>query len=104
MYNYVKALNTDIVFNVLYIYFLFYIMYYIHIVKRFRAHCGFYAIEKNYYYYTYQELREYKETVREHPFERLWVDCLIKPSLLALRLLHAHRDGDFLLQKASSRR
>ena len=50
MYNYFKALNTDIVFNVLYIYiyilyFLFYIMYYIHIVKRFRAHCGFYAIE-----------------------------------------------------------
>ena len=38
---------------------------------------------------TYQELREYKEAVREHPFERLWVDCLIKPSLLALRLLHS---------------
>ena len=45
MNNYFKALNTDIVFNVLYIYILFYIMYYIHIVKRFRAHCGFYAIE-----------------------------------------------------------
>ena len=30
----------------IYIYFiLFYIMYNIHIVKRFRAHCGFYAIE-----------------------------------------------------------
>ena len=53
---------------------------------------------------THQELREYKETVREHPFERLWVDCLIKSSLLALWLLHAHRDGDFLLQKESSRR
>ena len=25
--------------------YIFYIMYYIHIVKRFRAHCGFYAIE-----------------------------------------------------------
>ena len=47
MYNYFKALNTDIVFNVLYIiyFILFYIMYYIHIIKRFRAHCGFYAIE-----------------------------------------------------------
>ena len=46
MYNYFKALNTDIVFNVLYIYIiLFYLMYYIHTVKRFRAHCGFYAIE-----------------------------------------------------------
>ena len=31
----------------IYIYFfiLFYIMYNIHVVKRFRAHCGFYAIE-----------------------------------------------------------
>ena len=28
-----------------YRYILFYIMYNIHIVKRFRAHCGFYAIE-----------------------------------------------------------
>ena len=45
----------------------------------------------------YQVLSEYNEAVREHPFERLWVDCLIKPSLLALRLLYAHRDGDFLL-------
>ena len=27
------------------IYILFYIMYNIHIVKRFRAHCGFYTIE-----------------------------------------------------------
>ena len=53
---------------------------------------------------TYQELREYKEAVREHPVERLWMDCLIKPSRLALRLLHAHRYGDVLLQKASSRR
>ena len=37
--------RPQIVFNVLYIYILFYIMYYIHIVKRFRAHCGFYVIE-----------------------------------------------------------
>ena len=27
---------------------------------------------------TYQELRDYKEAVREHLFERLWVYCLIK--------------------------
>ena len=48
MYNCFKELSTDIVFNVLYIYIyiiLFYIMYNIQIVKRFRAHCGFYAIE-----------------------------------------------------------
>ena len=47
---------------------------------------------------TYKELREYKEAVREHPFERVWVYCPIKPSLLALRLLHAHGDCYFLLQ------
>ena len=45
MYNCFKALSTDIVFDVL---FFFYIMYNIHIVlanvKRVRAHCGFYAI------------------------------------------------------------
>ena len=48
MYNCFKELSTDIVFNVLYIYIYFirfYIMYNIHVVKRFRAHCGFYAIE-----------------------------------------------------------
>ena len=50
MNNCFKELSTDIVFNVLYIYIyiiLFYIMYNIHVVKRFtfRAHCGFYAIE-----------------------------------------------------------
>ena len=28
---------------------------------------------------TYQELREYKEAVIEHPFERLWVVCLSSP-------------------------
>ena len=38
----------------------------------------------------------YSEAVREHPFESLWVDCLIKLSILALRLLHAHRDGYLL--------
>ena len=44
MYTHFKALNTDIIlYNIYFI--LFYIMYYIHIVKRFRAHCGFYAIE-----------------------------------------------------------
>ena len=47
---------------------------------------------------TYHELGEYKEAVREHPFGRHWVDCLVKTSILALLLLHAHRDGDFLLQ------
>ena len=43
---------------------------------------------------TYQELSEYLEAVREHLVGRLWVDCLIKRTLLGLQLLHAHRDGD----------
>ena len=50
---------------------------------------------------TYQELSEYLEAVREHPVGRLWVDCLIKPTLLALQLLRAQRDGGFLLQQVS---
>ena len=50
---------------------------------------------------TYQELSEYLEAVREHPVRKLWVDCLIKPTLLALQLLRAQRDGDFLLQQVS---
>ena len=37
---------------------------------------------------TYQELSEY---IREHPVGRLWVDCLIKSTLLALQLLNAQR-------------
>ena len=47
---------------------------------------------------TYQELSEY---IREHPVGRLWVDCLIKSTLLALQLLHAQRGGDFLLHQIS---
>ena len=50
---------------------------------------------------TYQELGEYLDAVRDHPVGRLWVDCLIKPILLALQLLRAQRDGDFLLQQVS---
>ena len=39
------ALKLNLMYCI-YIYFiLFYIMYNIHVVKRFRAHCGFYAIE-----------------------------------------------------------
>ena len=49
MYTFLKHLAPDIVFNVLYIFFIiwFIIMYTIVLVnvKRFRALCGFYAIE-----------------------------------------------------------
>ena len=50
---------------------------------------------------TYQELSEYLEAVRDHPVGRLRVDCLIKPTLLALQLLRAQRDGDFLFHQVS---
>ena len=40
MYNCVKALNTDIEFNVLYIYTVYIILYNV-----LYSHCGFYAIE-----------------------------------------------------------
>ena len=50
---------------------------------------------------TYQELSEYLKAVREDPVGWLWVDCLIKPTPLALQLLHAQRADDFLLQQVS---
>ena len=48
---------------------------------------------------TYQQsecMEAFRETVG-----RLWVDCMIKSTLLALQLLHAQRDSDFLLQQVS---
>ena len=50
---------------------------------------------------TYQELSEYLEAVRDHPVGRLWVDFPIKPTLLALQVLRAQREGYFLLQQVS---
>ena len=49
----------------------------------------------------YQDIlgADYLETTREHPTGRLWVDCLIKPTPLALMFLFGERNGDFLLQK-----
>ena len=41
------------------------------------------------------------EAVREDSVGRLWVDFLIKPTPLALQLLHAQRADDFLLQQVS---
>ena len=49
----------------------------------------------------YKELSEYMEAVGEDPVGRFWVDCLIKPTMLALLLLHAQRGGDFPLQQLS---
>ena len=36
---------------------------------------------------TYQELSVYLEAAGEHPTGKLWVDCLIKPALIALMFL-----------------
>ena len=48
---------------------------------------------------TYEELSAYLESVREHPTGKLWVDCLVKPTLLSLMFLRAERNGDFLLEQ-----
>ena len=48
---------------------------------------------------TYLELSDYLEAAREHPTGRLWVDCLIKPTLITLMFLRGERNGDFLLQQ-----
>ena len=50
MYTFLKLLAPDIVFNVNYIIYIFYYLVYMYTivlvnVKRFRALCGFYAIE-----------------------------------------------------------
>lgn len=48
---------------------------------------------------TYASLYEYMEKTRKDATARLWIDCLIKPTLLALMLLRAEIDGYFLLQQ-----
>ena len=48
---------------------------------------------------THEELNDYLEEARGHPTGRLWVDCFVKPTLLALMFQRAERDGDFLLQQ-----
>ena len=48
---------------------------------------------------TYQELSDYLEAAREHPTGRLRVDCIIKPTLIALMFLRGEHNGDFLLQQ-----
>ena len=49
----------------------------------------------------YQDIlgADYLETTREHLPGRLWVDCLIKSTLLALMSLHKEWNIDLLLQQ-----
>ncbi len=49
---------------------------------------------------TYDEIEEYIDSVRHHATGRLWVDCLIKPVMIANFFIHAENKGDFLLQQS----
>lgn len=44
-------------------------------------------------------ITEYLDKACEHPTGRLWVDCLIRPTFIALNFVRAERQGDFLLQQ-----
>lgn len=48
---------------------------------------------------SYEEIEAHLEDYRKHPTGRLWVDCLIKPTLIALRFMRAEREGDLLLRE-----
>ena len=37
------------------------------------------------------------EKAREHPTGKLWVDCLIIPTMLAHQFTRSEREGDWLL-------
>ena len=91
------ALTLYLMYCIYICFILFYIMYNIHIVKRFRAHCGFYAIENklllNYYYVpaTVTDYVGYQDTFRLNPY-LLWLTVLaIMPKrqtgMLLLRML-----------------
>ena len=49
----------------------------------------------------YQDIvgADYLKTTRELPTGRLWVDCLIKSTLLAFMSLHIEWNNDLLLQQ-----
>ena len=41
----------------------------------------------------------YLESARSHPTESLWVDCLIKPTMIAHSFVRSWHEGDFLLEQ-----
>ena len=47
----------------------------------------------------FEDISQYLDTVREHPTGRLWVDCLIRPTLNAHQFERAERDCDYILQQ-----
>ena len=48
---------------------------------------------------TFEDISQYLDTAREHPTGKLWVDCLIRPTLIAHQFERAERDCDYLLQQ-----
>ena len=48
---------------------------------------------------THEQISAFLEKAREHPTGRLWVDCFIILTLIALRFWRAEREGDWLLQQ-----
>ncbi len=47
---------------------------------------------------TYDDIQTYLSDSSNHPTGKLWVDCLIRPTLTAHQFLHAERKGDMLLR------
>ena len=43
---------------------------------------------------THEQMTAFLVNAREHPTGRLWVDCFILPTLIALRFWRAEREGD----------
>ena len=48
---------------------------------------------------TSEEIYAYLETEEDNPTKKLWVDCLIKPTLIAHRFIRSEREGDVLLRE-----
>ena len=51
---------------------------------------------------THEQITAFLSKAREHPTGRLWVDCFIIPTMIALRFWRAEREGDWLLQHSTA--
>ena len=47
----------------------------------------------------FEDISQYLDAAREHPTGRLWVDSLIRPTLIAHQFQRAERDCDYRLQQ-----
>ncbi len=48
---------------------------------------------------SYEDIQTYLEQASKHPTGKLWVNCLIKPTLIAHRFIRAEREGNLLLRE-----